>query len=60
MLNNTDGLWIRRLQHAVQMVTTRMKALNVKKSLTTRVNPDALMGIIEVQAGIANVLETRL
>jgi hypothetical protein len=53
ILNNTDGLWITRLQHAVQMVTTSMKALNVKKFLTIRVGPGVLMANIEVQMGIA-------
>ena len=42
------------------MVTTWIKAVNVKKSFPTRVSPDVLMAIIEVQMGIANVLDTRL
>jgi hypothetical protein len=45
-----------RLQHAVKKVTTRVKAVKMKKSFTTRVSPDVLMAIIEVQIGIANVL----
>jgi len=60
LLNNTDELWIMRLQHAVQKVITRMKAVIVKKLLTIRLGPGVLMATIEVQTGIAKVLETRL
>ena len=58
--SNIDELWITRLQHIVQMVTTRMNAVNVKKMSTTRVGPGVLMATIKLQMEIAKVLETRL
>ena len=58
--SNIDELWITRLQHIVQMVTTSMNAVNVKKLFTIRLGPGVLMAAIKLQMEIAKVLETRL
>jgi hypothetical protein len=50
-LNNTDGLWIMRLEHAVQMVTTRMKSGECEKVVDNKGKPRSPNGYHRIPDG---------